>query len=162
VRIRRGRPEEAPALSALALRSKTVWGYDPEFLELYRPALELDAGYLRSNQVLVAEVAGSPAAFLTLRERGRELEIEFLFVEPASMGSGMGRALVEEALGIAADRGCARVVVESDPNAEGFYLRLGARRIATVESTVVPGHMRPVLEFRLTGSGADGSSGSEP
>jgi hypothetical protein len=37
--------------------------------------------------------------------------------------------LFEHAMREAARRGASAVAIEADPNAEGFYLRMGARRI---------------------------------
>ncbi|NIQ29145.1 MAG: GNAT family N-acetyltransferase, partial [Acidobacteria bacterium] len=45
--------------------------------------------------------------------------------------------------------GYERLLVQSDPNAEGFYLRLGAERIGEVPSRVQPGRLLPLLLFPL-------------
>jgi hypothetical protein len=41
------------------------------------------------------------------------------------------------------------VIWQSDPQAEGFYLALGAQREGASESTVMPGRMLPLMRFRL-------------
>jgi predicted N-acetyltransferase YhbS len=50
-------------------------------------------------------------------------------VLPERMGEGVGRALFEHALRTAASLGAGVVGIEADPNAEGFYRRMGARRV---------------------------------
>jgi hypothetical protein len=40
--IRRALPGEAASLSALALRSKALWGYDAAFIEACRASLTVD------------------------------------------------------------------------------------------------------------------------
>jgi hypothetical protein len=40
--------------------------------------------------------------------------------------------------------------VSADPNAEGFYLRLGFSRASTRPSGGIPGRHLPYLEFALT------------
>ena len=45
------------------------------------------------------------------------------------MGTGVGRALFDHAMKTAAAAGAAAVKIEADPHAEGFYERMGARRI---------------------------------
>jgi hypothetical protein len=39
------------------------------------------------------------------------------------------------------------VRIQSDPNAEGFYAKMGARRIGFVESTVSQGRVLPLMEI---------------
>jgi hypothetical protein len=41
------------------------------------------------------------------------------------------------------------MVWQSDPQAEGFYLAMGARRAGASESTVTPGRMLPLMRFQL-------------
>lgn len=114
-----------------------------------RDVLTVDEEYLRTNRVFVAEMGGALAGFGSLAPRGPDLELDLLFVEPDRIGDGVGRALLDHALAAAASAGHRRLVVESDPNAEAFYLRCGGRRIGTVASTVEAGRELPLLEFRL-------------
>lgn len=147
LRIRPAREDEAALLSGLALRSKAVWGYSRAFLDRCRPVLAVDAAYVRSNPVYVAEADGSVVGFCSLREREPDIEVDLLFVEPGLIGRGVGRALLVHALEVAAKMGYGRAVVESDPYAEAFYLRSGGRRIGTVASTVEEGRELPLVEF---------------
>jgi hypothetical protein len=41
------------------------------------------------------------------------------------------------------------LIVVSDPHAEGFYLKLGARRIGSRVSDLEPGRQLPLLRFAL-------------
>jgi GNAT superfamily N-acetyltransferase len=45
------------------------------------------------------------------------------------MGAGVGRTLLEAANRLARDAGVRELLIESDPQAEAFYLRQGAERI---------------------------------
>ena len=57
--IRRALPSEAASQSALARRSKAVWGYSPEFMEACRDELTLSRGYLRATPTFVAEASAA-------------------------------------------------------------------------------------------------------
>jgi ribosomal protein S18 acetylase RimI-like enzyme len=127
--IQRGASEDAAPLSALALRAKGYWGYSEEWLEAWKPELTLSPTDIRRMHVHVARVGGRIAGFYALHGGGRTLSLEHLWVGPEDIGRGVGRALLLHALKHAADRGAKNVEIESDPNAEGFYLRLGARRV---------------------------------
>ena len=84
--------------------------------------------FIRDNDVYAAISDGEPFAFYALTGTGRKVELEHLWVSPAWIGSGVGRLMFEHAMDEAASRGASAVEIEADPNAEGFYLRMGARR----------------------------------
>ena len=148
--IRRARPEEAGVLSALALRSKAHWGYDADFLAACRDDLTLSGEDVATSAVYVCDGADAPSGFyrLLLQDDG-VAELDALFVEPAAMGEGVGRRLWQHAVATARALGCSELVWQSDPQAEGFYLAMGARRTGDSESTVMPGRMLPLMRFRL-------------
>jgi len=50
-------------------------------------------------------------------------------LSPAWIGLGAGRLLFEHAIERAASRGASIAEIEADPNAEGFYLKMGAQRV---------------------------------
>lgn len=147
--IRPARAGEAGLLSDLALRSKAHWGYDADFLEACRAELTVSADYITSAPVFVLEEDGRVVGFYGLREQGTELELLYLFVEPAAIGGGHGRRLWEHATGTAARLGFQTLTIESDPYAEAFYLAMGARRVGEVSSTLRAGRTLPLLEFHL-------------
>ncbi|MGO9078340.1 MAG: GNAT family N-acetyltransferase [Streptosporangiaceae bacterium] len=65
------------------------------------------------------------------------------------IGTGLGRQLWQHALSTASAAGFTSLRVEADPNAEGFYRAMGARRVSQAPSASVPGRFLPVLEMRL-------------
>ena len=72
-----------------------------------------------------------------------------MFVEPEAIGTGAGRALFVEIAGMARALGGKMLSIQADPNAEAFYVRLGARRTGEAPSDSVPGRMLPMLEYAL-------------
>jgi GNAT superfamily N-acetyltransferase len=148
--IRRARPAEAGALSALALRSKAHWGYDADFLAACRDDLTLSREDIASSTVYVCDGVDAPSGFYRLVPQDDGVaELDALFVEPAAMGQGVGRRLFRHAIATAAQLGCTELVWQSDPQAEGFYLAMGAERAGESASTVTPGRMLPFMRFRL-------------
>jgi GNAT superfamily N-acetyltransferase len=150
VAIRRARPAEAGVLSALALRSKAHWGYDAAFLAACRDDLTLSAEDIASSTVYVCDGVDAPSGFYRLVPQDDGVaELDDLFVEPAAIGQGVGRRLFQHAVATAAQLGCSELIWQSDPQAEGFYLAMGAERAGESESTVTPGRMLPFMRFRL-------------
>ena len=98
-------------------------------MERWRGDLAITSEYVHQNEVHVAIVEGEPAGFYALVGEGRRIELGHLWVLPERMGEGVGPALFEHALRTAASLGAGVVGIEADPNAEGFYRRMGARRV---------------------------------
>ena len=128
VEVRRAGPGDAGALGRIAFAAKGHWGYPRRWMELWRPGLEVSPGFVRDSEVYVAVSGGEPVGFYSLVGGGRGLDLEHLWVLPAWIGTGLGRKLFEHAMRRAQELGARTVTIESDPNAEGFYRRMGARR----------------------------------
>ena len=135
VALRPARAEDAPALSELAVRSKGHWGYDAAFLKRARAELTVRPEDVAHYVIRVAEERGRLLGFSAVDIDGAPAELLALWVDPVAIGTGVGRALLQDALGTAAERGAGGLLVESDPNAEGFYLHHGARRLGERRST---------------------------
>lgn len=141
---------DLPALAALALRSKAHWGYAPELLASMRAELSWDADDLARMCFRIGESAAGPVGFSAVEPLGAcRGELEALFVAPEQIGTGAGRALMEDAKLQARRLGCRLLVIQSDPHAEGFYLSAGARRVGERASESIPGRLLPLLELDL-------------
>ena len=149
VTIRRARPEEARGLSDVALRSKAHWGYDPGFLERAERELTVRAIDLALGRTFVAERDGAVVGFYGLEYEAPELGLAYMFAEPRHIGSGVGAALMAHATAEAKRHGATTLRIESDPNAEAFYLRMGAKRVGEVPSGTEPGRLLPLLQLVL-------------
>jgi len=146
--IRPARPEDAAAISGLAWRAKAHWGYPAAWMEVWREELTLTAEYLEMHPAWCAEAQGDLAGFCALELGGDAMEIGHLWVAPERQGTGIGRALLMEALKTAGRmRPAVSVRVVSDPNAVSFYVRMGARRIGSVPAPMTgePSRELPVL-----------------
>jgi GNAT superfamily N-acetyltransferase len=148
VRIRPARTGEAATLGDLALRSKAHWGYDAEFLDRVRPILTFSESDLSASPVYVLEVGRELAGLHRITGAPPEGELEDLWVDPRWIGRGLGRRLFEHALAVAAELGFESLVIESDPNAEGFYRACGAEPAGERRSP--SGRTLPLLRVRLT------------
>ena len=147
--IRRAGPDDAECLSHLAQRAKAHWGYPADWLAAWQPQLTIGPQYLTDHRVLVAENAGEVVGMCALEDRGQWWSLEHVWVEPRSLGHGVGRALVERALALVRDLRPGRVVAEADPHAAGFYRRLGASQVGILPASM-PGaadRVLPVFEF---------------
>ena len=126
--FRRARPDEAPALSEIALAAKQSWGYPPEWMAEWRHDLIVTPAYIRAEPVAVAELAGEVVGFVGLSTAAEGRYLEHLWLRPRHIGRGLGRALFAEGVRMARAAGDTELHIKSDPNAEPFYLKMGAVR----------------------------------
>jgi predicted N-acetyltransferase YhbS len=129
VEIQRAEPDDADALTRIAFAAKRHWGYPERWMERWRDDLTIAPGYISENEVHTVVAAREMVGFYALAGTGYALELEHLWVSPEWIGKGVGRALFGHAVERAATLGAETVRIESDPNAEGFYERMGARRV---------------------------------
>lgn len=152
--IRLAQKNETEILSHIAYCSKAHWGYSTEFMETCRAELSITSEYLQSNPTFVLLLDGEPIAFYTLeRLTNEKVELGHFFVVPDQMGRGWGRRLIAHACEEARKGGYQAIVIQSDPNAEAFYIAFGAERVGSKESLSFPGRRLPLLELKLDGDG---------
>jgi GNAT superfamily N-acetyltransferase len=153
VTIRPAAPADAEALTALALAGKRYWGYPDAWIEAWRGLLTRTPDYVAANEVHCAEDdTGRLVGYYALEPDGGRWRLEDFFLSPSAIGQGLGRRLFAHAVQAARALGAAELLIESDPNAEGFYLRMGAQRIGEAVSRLT-GEARviPLLRYALPG-----------
>ena len=148
--IRPAVPEEATALTNLTYRSKAAWGYDAAFMKAAAPELVVTPDKVRSSPTFVAETGGAMVGFYALSPPDEPPELDLLFVEPERLRSGIGEMLWRHAVGTAAELGWRSFRIVADPNAEGFYRRMGAQLQGSIPSNVNPQRRMPVLRADVT------------
>lgn len=136
VEIRRAKPTEASALTQLAQAAKRHWGYPERWLELWRPDLTITPSFVAGNEVYVATVGDEIVGCCALVPGQSLIELEHMWIDPKYMGRGVGRELFRHARARAVALNFAALEITSDPNAEGFYQRMGAVRIGEVQSKI--------------------------
>jgi GNAT superfamily N-acetyltransferase len=149
VLVRAALPTDAERLTALAQRSKAHWGYDAAFMQSAVPELTITPSIIERHVVFLAESGGLVLGFYVLSEEQGLPLLRDLWVDPSAIGTGLGRQLWRHMLGQARERAYRVVRIESDPHAEGFYAKMGARRVGVVESKVVAGRALPLMEIEV-------------
>jgi ribosomal protein S18 acetylase RimI-like enzyme len=150
IQIRPVLPSEAETLSQIALAAKRHWGYPERWIEIWTPQLTFTPQYFELNESWAAVDDEEPVAFYTLLEANGIASIENLWVLPEYMGQGIGKQLFLHAVATARARGYKTLQLEADPNALGFYERMGMHQIGERHSEV-DGQLRtlPIMEISL-------------
>ena len=149
--IRRARQGEGSELTALARRSKGLWGYDESFLSACEKELTVSDVELAHNPAYVIDDSGRIVGFYMLQPLTiSEVELTFLFVEPDEIGRGYGGRLLRHAVSTASNLEFRTMLIQGDPHADGFYRAMGARKIGTRSSESIPGRELPLYNIDLT------------
>jgi GNAT superfamily N-acetyltransferase len=136
LRIRRATPKDAATLTTIAHDAKRHWGYPEHWIKHWQDDLTISPDFVAANQVYVAESEGTLLGFYALIIRDDKAELDHMWVAPAHIGTGVGKELFIHAMQYAARRDISEVEISSDPNAEGFYQKMGAHRTGETISKI--------------------------
>ena len=148
VEIRRANPAEAGALTALAHAAKRHWRYPEHWIEIWKDDLTITTEFITNHEMFVAVVDNNIVGCCALVKSDSMAEIEHMWIDPNYMGSGVGRALFLRAKDRATELGLDVLELSADPHAEGFYARMGAKRVGAVPADV-EGHRRVLPRMRI-------------
>ena len=96
----------------------------------------VERSYGERHEVWVLEQEGEVAGFYSLIHHGEVSELDHLWLLPRHIGQGLGRPLFEHALQRARMSGANRIEWEAEPNATGFYGRMGAQPLRETTSSM--------------------------
>lgn len=148
--LERAHADHAETLTRIAIESKRHWGYPETWIQIWIPQLTISPEYILENETWLASINEEPAGFFALREEKGSWWLDHLWVRPDAMGQGVGATLFRHAMRRARACGASTLWIESDPNAQGFYERMGARKAGEHAGDVdgIP-RVLPVMEVLL-------------
>jgi len=151
IRIRPAHPHEGERLRAVAIAAKGYWGYDPDLVRQWAAMGDFSADGLRKREVYVAEAEGHAIGWAALIAKGELIWLDDLWVEPEWVGKGTGSLLFRYSVEHAIRLGGKRLEWEAEPNAVGFYEKLGGRYLRDSEPSLW-GRVIPVMGLDLNTS----------
>jgi len=133
--IRPAAETEASVLTKVALDAKRYWGYPEHWIKHLESDLTISSDFILDNHVYVAEEDGQIQGFYALIVSGDRAELDHMWVAPACIGTGVGKALFLDAMERAAALKVLAVEISADPNAAGFYRRMGATDVGETDAS---------------------------
>ena len=139
-------PNQAALLTEIAHASKRHWGYPESWIRAWRTPLTVLPESIATRPTAVASIDDRIVGFHQLQPLGRSLRLDHLWVLPQWTRQGVGTVLFRDACHRGASLGWSELRIVSDPNAVGFYERIGAVRTG-IERDLIEGQIRelPVL-----------------
>ena len=134
--IRPASADDASVLTSIAHEAKRHWGYPEHWIKHWESDLTISPDFIRDNHVYVAEEDGAIEGFYALSVIGNRAELEHMWVTPDRIGTGVGKDLFLDAMERAAQLNVNAVEILADPNAAGFYKRMGATQIGETDASL--------------------------
>lgn len=152
-------PSDAEMLTRIAFAAKRHWGYPEEYYAIWAPELTVTEGYIEKEMVYIAKVNGQAVGFFAITEAAEDawsgeviiekgFYLDHLFIDPPFIRQGIGAQMIRFALCIAKARGIKNLRLFSDPNARGFYEKMGAKHICESPSSI-PNRTLPIFELSV-------------
>ena len=151
--IRSATPDDAQALTTIALEAKRYWGYPEHWIKHWEADLTISPEFIRDNHVYVHDEGGEIRGFYALCVVGDKADLEHMWVTPTAIGTGIGKGYFvpnlkgrerSDLVGIGACREkCAKQAIE-------LLLRLQALEATNVVALVANGFdASTVREYQL-------------
>lgn len=134
--IRSVAPDEGERLREIAIAAKEYWGYETDRLREWAAMGDFSAAGLRQKDFYIAAVEGRAVGWAAAIDRGEVWWLDDLWIEPEWMGQGIGSRLFRHAAEQGRAAGAARMEWEAEPNALGFYEKMGGRYLRGSEAGV--------------------------
>lgn len=132
--IRPATTDDVTALTQISHDAKRYWGYPEHWIKHWESELTISSDFVNENDVYVMAGDDEVRGFYALVVRNDKAELEHLWVAPKHIGTGVGKELFVHAMQRAAGHNVSEVEISADPNAEGFYKKMGAHRIGDVQA----------------------------
>lgn len=130
-------------VNELLYLSKSYWGYDNEFMEKFMKEYKITKSYIKKEQTFIIINQNDIIGFYSFSNN--YLELDNLFLHPNYIGTGKGKEVWKLCLETARKNKIKKFSIMSDPNAEGFYLKMGCQKIGEKLSKM--NRFTPLLKY---------------
>jgi len=147
--IQPAQPNDHEALTQLTIASKGHWGYSEKQLNDWHDQLSITSSYIETNSVYKLMKDRQIIGYYSYFHKANDIvKLDNLFVSPQHIGHGYGKKLMADFL-TKLESTIRKVIVDSDPNAEGFYAKVGFIKTGHIE-TSTPNRYLPVMMLELS------------
>jgi GNAT superfamily N-acetyltransferase len=141
--------EDSQVLTDIAIRSKKYWGYTDEQIHSWLPELEIPVDFIAKHKLVKVLNDTSLIGFFALCKLDEEtITLEHMWLEPGFIQKGLGKQIFSEILRCVRSEKYKTLTATADPNANGFYEKMGGRVSNQVQSSI-PGRILSTYTFLL-------------
>lgn len=159
--IQLAKQTDAQRLTQIAFAAKRTWNYPEDWIQLWEDELTITTKYILENKVWVGTVNHEVVGFCSLVYVpedtlygeilvGKGHWMDHLFIDPKYQHQGIGKQLWEYALTFGQENNISSLNIFVDPNAVGFYEKVGAKFVKDSPSSI-PGRSLPIYQKKIIG-----------
>ncbi|TDW44345.1 putative N-acetyltransferase YhbS [Flavobacterium sp. 270] len=147
--IQKAKPEDHIRLTEITKKSKAFWGYSEEQILAWDIQLTITSAYIQNNPVFnLVEDNKIMGYYSYIIEENNQVKLDNLFLLPEYIGKGLGIYLMNDFLQRMRNEKCKKIILDSEPNTEQFYQKLGFKKVGEFE-TSIKNRFMPIMEMNL-------------
>lgn len=149
MKVRKACPNEAKVLSDLAYASEAYWGEDETYMRQFSEQYNVTEQTIREDHVYVLETDGEIVGFFAILKR-KVPELELFYIKREYIGKGYGKKLWTNMISVCKALGISKIELVGSDDVVDFYIKLGAKPVEKVASTLKVGRMVTRFEVEIT------------
>jgi hypothetical protein len=149
--IKQADSQDIAHINEMMLHSFSYWSYTQEELHKIMDLLHIDEEYLTKHGIYLAHYDKKDffGFFSFIKNSDQENQLDYFLIRKDLIGFGYGQKMWEVCCDKAKSCRMKDFIIISNPYAEGFYQKMGAKKIGSRPSTIRLGASLPVLKFSL-------------
>lgn len=149
MKVEKATSNDNEILTEITKRSKAYWGYSEEQILQWIDNLTISKEYIENNPVFKLVNDNTIIGYYSyLIKDEKNIKLDNLFLLPEYIGKGFGKYLINDFLNRMRIEKFEKIILDSEPNAEEFYLKIGFKKIGQFE-TSIKNRFMPIMEMIL-------------
>jgi ribosomal protein S18 acetylase RimI-like enzyme len=149
MKIKKANLNDNEILTVITKKSKAHWGYSEEQILQWNDNLTISKDYIENNCVFKLIVNDKVVGYYSyIIKEEKNVLLDNLFILPEYIGKGFGKYLMTDFLNRMKNEKFEKITLDSEPNAEDFYLKIGFKKIGEFE-TSIKNRFMPIMEMSL-------------
>ncbi|HEU4789905.1 MAG TPA: GNAT family N-acetyltransferase [Flavobacterium sp.] len=147
--IKKANINDNEILTEITKKSKAYWGYSEEQILKWNNNLTISKDYIETNCVFILLNDNKIVGYYSyIIKEAKNVILDNLFILPEYIGKGFGKYLMDDFLNRMKNEKFEKITLDSEPNTEKFYLKIGFKKIGEFE-TSIKNRFMPIMEMCL-------------
>ena len=149
MKIKKATIDDNEILTEITKKSKAYWGYSEEQILKWDDSLTISKDYIEATSTFKLLNDNKTIGYYSyiIKEKNN-VKLDNLFLLPEYIGKGFGKYLVDDFIKRMRNEKFEKILLDSEPNAEKFYLKMGFKKIGEFE-TSIKNRFMPIMEMNL-------------
>lgn len=150
IEFKRVKKGDVEVVNLLQRQSKQYWGYSDDFMSEFMELYKFTTKQLEEMEMYLMQVNNKISGMYGFKiNNKKELQLDNFFMHPDYIGQGLGKIMWEQCIKTALNYNKQEFIIEADPNAEKFYVKMGCYKTHNIESLIGAGRLVPILKYDI-------------